>query len=81
MLKRQLFILGGGILALSVALGIRAQLPPTATGRVPEVVSFEAPEFVGGPWLNTGGKNLRLKGRRGTWNASGVLVVHFWTFG
>lgn len=38
--------------------------------------AVQAPELVGGPWLNTrGGKPLTLSSRRGQ-----VTVVEFWTF-
>jgi len=43
----------------------------------PTPLNVTAPEFVGGPWLNTtGGHPISLASLRGK-----VVVVHFWTYG
>jgi len=46
-------------------------------GSEPAHLNQDAPELLGGPWLNTpGGAPVTLASRRGT-----VTIVHFWTYG
>jgi thiol-disulfide isomerase/thioredoxin len=53
------------------------EAPQSETLEQPTPLNLAAPEFVGGPWLNTpGNEPISLASRRGK-----VTIVHFWTYG
>ena len=65
------------ILAMAGFLILLPKAPKSATLEQPTPLNLAAPEFVGGPWLNTpGNEPISLVGRRGR-----VNIVHFWTYG
>ncbi len=66
-----------GVLAIAGASAYRINDRSAAAQNVKQVASRQAPELVGGPWLNTpNGGPITLASRRGK-----VTVVEFWTFG
>ena len=66
-----------GVLAIAGASAYRINDRSAAAQNVKQVASRQAPELVGGPWLNTpNGAPITLASRRGK-----VTVVEFWTFG
>jgi alkyl hydroperoxide reductase subunit AhpC len=72
--QRQRFAL---ILTLSGLLILPTKSPKSETLEQPTPLNLAAPEFVGGPWLNTpGDEPISLASRRGK-----VTIVHFWTYG
>jgi peptide-methionine (R)-S-oxide reductase len=68
------------ILGLAALLGLPTLLVASslrARAQNPAALNVAAPEFVGGPWLNTPGKKpVTLASRKGK-----VTLVQFWTFG
>ena len=72
--QRQRFAL---ILTLSGLLILPTKSPKSETLEQPTPLNLAAPDFVGGPWLNTpGDEPISLASRRGK-----VTIVHFWTYG
>jgi AhpC/TSA family len=65
------------ILTLAGLLISLTQTPKSETLEQPTPLNLVAPEFVGGPWLNTpGDEPISVASRRGK-----VTIVHFWTYG
>src|SRR5262245_19826332 len=65
------------LILIAVGLAVLLQEGPTAGPmEQPTPLNLAAPEFVGGPWLNTpGNEPISLASRRGK-----VTIVHFWTY-
>ena len=71
--SRQLVLICAGV----GLLFHRSTATKSETLEQPAPMNVAAPEFVGGPWLNTSGDQpISLRSRRGK-----VTIVHFWTFG
>ncbi len=74
--------LGISIVVLGIGLllshrGFFAEALALNTSKIPSESKTVAPDFVGGPWINTpDGKAINLLERKGK-----VTVVEFWTFG
>ena len=63
--------------ALIGALAGAVLCGPRCSAQEPAQFDVEAPEMVGGPWLNTPDhKPIKLASRRGK-----VTIIEFWTFG
>jgi hypothetical protein len=70
-------ILPAAVITASAAMALwQAQRSP-AWAQSPAMFYLQAPELVGGPWLNTAkGAPLKLADQRGK-----VVILHVWTFG
>jgi len=65
------------ILTMAGFLILLPKAPKSETLEQPTPLNLAAPEFVGGPWLNTPDDGpISLAARRGK-----VTIVHFWTYG
>jgi thiol-disulfide isomerase/thioredoxin len=72
--RRQRLVLIPALAGLLIPL---TKIAKSETLEQPTPLNLAAPEFVGGPWLNTpGNEPISLASRRG-----GVTIVHFWTYG
>ena len=77
-LTRRQLLIGSLVMSGAVAAGTLSQ----GWGRVAPSGAAKAPELigVGGDWLNTSGKPLKLYGAEGLLSSNGCILVDFWEY-